>query len=387
MPNRQGEKRGGVARMLGASAACAGLWWAIAAPCGAQDNDKPGPSAPSPSAAITIPPAPAQPAAGDKSLPKPNQGYLGKLVILHTTLTPAYGQGGEKKYPLTIGTVLQVHDERLVDGTLYLQTRGGVLRAQDVLLLETAVEQLSQQIATAAEQQQPAGKLLHLRGLVYHKQGKFDRAGEDFTRAIVDATPPPAESLLARAEARIEAHKPDEALADCADLLAANPQSAPALTLRAWAYYSLQKYDDAAKSAASAVESDPGYDLAYLIRGWIADARGETAAAMADFEKVLQLNPLSAAARNSLAWIKATSPEAKFYDPSNALKLAQAACDWDAYRNHAFLDTLATCQAANGDFAAAIKTQTAAIAAAPAREQADLQARLKLFQERRAYRK
>ncbi|MGC4004848.1 MAG: hypothetical protein QM811_17720 [Pirellulales bacterium] len=58
----------------------------------------------------------------------PNHGYLGKLIITRVRTTPTLGQGGERVQPLPAGTVLQVREERIVDGAIYLQTVGGILR-------------------------------------------------------------------------------------------------------------------------------------------------------------------------------------------------------------------------------------------------------------------
>jgi|GEM_PF-3402055 len=333
------------------------------------------------------PPA-AIPAAPSVNPPAPPAAaaYKGKLVFLRAALTPAYGQGGEKKYPLPAGTVLQVRDERIVEGTIYLQTLGGVLRAQDVLLLDAAVEELTASIAAAERAKQPTAPLYHLRGLVFHKRGEFPRAIDDFTQAIIQADSPGEETHLARAESRIEAGLLTDAAADADDALAKNAKSAAAHATRGWVFYEEGKYDEATKSLDRAAELDPKLDTVYLIRGWVRDAQGDGAAAKADFEQVLKLNPLSASARNSLAWLQATSRDAKLYDPAAALVHAKAACEWDAYRSYQFLDTLAAAHAANGDFAAAVKTQTAALKICHARDLAELQARLALYEKKTPYR-
>ncbi len=69
----------------------------------------------------------------------------------------------------------------------------------------------------------------------------------------------------------------------------------------------------------------------------------------------------------------ATSNKAEIYKPKDALVLARAACEWDAYRSAEFLDTLSAALAANGDFEQAVKIQTSAIKIASTRELPDFQ--------------
>ncbi len=98
-----------------------------------------------------------------------------KLIFLRSTLTPDYGQGGEKIYPLPLGTVLQVREERKVDGEFYYVTIGGIVKASDVLLLNEAAEILTKEIRELEKSEKPTHTLLHLYGLFSHKAGRFDR--------------------------------------------------------------------------------------------------------------------------------------------------------------------------------------------------------------------
>jgi TPR repeat protein len=93
-------------------------------------------------------------------------------------------------------------------------------------------------------------------------------------------------------------------------------------------------------------------------------------------------------ARNNLAWLLATSPSAKLRDGSRAVTLAQPLAV--LYESWGYLDTLAAAQAEAGDFAAASKTETKALAQAGTDANAealhDLQHRLTLFQRDEPYR-
>lgn len=333
-----------------------------------------------PAPAVTAAPAKAADPAGEK-----NHGYKDKLIITRVDVTPAYGQAAETPQPLAVGTVLLVREERVVDGELYLQTMGGVLRARDVLLFERAMEIFSVELEAAEAAKKPLGPYYYLRGIIFFKQGEFDRAADEFTQCLATLEKPSAMLLNARAEARIEAGSLADAIQDCDEALALAPKYAPAQAARGWALYEQKKYDAALAELEKAIAMDPDYSKAYLIRSWTHDALGKPEQAKADLDKTLELDPLSAAARNSLAWLQATVPTAKFYDPAAALRLARAACEWDAYRSYQFLDTLAVTQAATGDYAAAVATQTEALKITPPRKQDELKARLALYQNKQPY--
>lgn len=334
-------------------------------------------------AAVPAKEAPA-PAKTDESAAK-SHGYKGKLIITRIDVTPAYGQSGDKQLPLPVGTVLLVREERPVDGELYLQTMGGVLRARDVLLFEKAMEVFNTELETAEAAKKPLGPYYYLRGIIFFKQGEFDRASDEFTQCLATLEKPSALILNARAEARIEAGNLADALQDCDEALAIVPNYAAAKASRGWALYEQKKYDAAILELEKAIAMDSGFAKAFLIRSWVHDAMNKPEQAKADLDKTLELDPLSAAARNSLAWLQATNPAAKFYDPAAALRLARAACEWDAYRSYQFLDTLAVTQAATGDFAAAVATQTEALKITPPRKQGELKARLALYQNKQPY--
>ncbi len=359
-------------------------------PCGAQPALKqPAPVTAKPQALPAAQPSPSSKAATSpakaEAPPEKSYGYKGKLIITRIDVTPAYGQSGEKPQPLPVGTVLLVREERLVERELYLQTMGGVLRARDVLLFEKAMELFNTELEAAEAAKKPLGPYYYLRGIIFFKQGEFDRASDEFTQCLATLEKPSAMLLNARAEARIEAGNLADAIQDCDEALAISPRYAPAQVSRGWALYEQKKYDAALADLEKAIAIDSAFAKAYLIRSWVHDALNKPDLAKADLDKTLELDPLSAAVRNSLAWLQATNPAAKFYDPAAALKLARAACEWDAYRSYQFLDTLAVAQAATGDYAAAVATQTEALKIAPPRKQEELKTRLALYQNKQPY--
>jgi membrane associated rhomboid family serine protease len=87
-----------------------------------------------------------------------------------------------------------------------------------------------------------------------------------------------------------------------------------------------------------------------------------------------------ALAQNNLAWMLVTSSDPAVRNPKEALAYAQKAVSSpDGAKSHAFLDTLAAAQFANGNCERALKTQQDALAAAPEKGREELQQRLETY--------
>ena len=82
---------------------------------------------------------------------------------------------------------------------------------------------------------------------------------------------------------------------------------------------------------------------------------GKHAAAIADYEQALKLQPKDDGVLNNLAWVLATSPDAKLRDGPKAIKLATQACEVTDYKAAHILSTLAAAYAETGDYQNAVK--------------------------------
>lgn len=111
--------------------------------------------------------------------------------------------------------------------------------------------------------------------------------------------------------------------------------------------------------------------------------------AIAEYESAQRLDPRDPAARNNLAWLLATHPDAAHRDGARALALA-AALVRERPGDADTLDLLAAAQAESGRFAEAERSATAAAAAAQRAGRAELaaqiEARRALYAAGRAYR-
>jgi tetratricopeptide (TPR) repeat protein len=89
---------------------------------------------------------------------------------------------------------------------------------------------------------------------------------------------------------------------------------------------------------------------------------GRQAEAIADYERLLELQPDDSHVLNNLAWVLATSPDEKLRDGKRAIELATKACEVTDYKEAHILSTLAAGYAETGDFRTAIQWSQKAVA-------------------------
>ena len=111
--------------------------------------------------------------------------------------------------------------------------------------------------------------------------------------------------------------------------------------------------------------------------------------AVKHFRQVLRLKPNSVAVLNRLARLSATSRDSAIYDPQQAVRLAQQACELTGYKDAGILDTLAVAYAAAGRFPEAVGMAEKALKRAKSVAQKelteDIQNRLNLFKAGKPY--
>ena len=98
------------------------------------------------------------------------------------------------------------------------------------------------------------------------------------------------------------------------------------------------------------------YNLATALAGY-----GKTEEAIKEFREALKLKPEDLGTLDYLAQILAVHDNPSIRNPSEAIRLAEKACDLTAYTNPNLLDTLAQAYAAAGRFAEAVDTAEKAI--------------------------
>lgn len=147
----------------------------------------------------------------------------------------------------------------------------------------------------------------------------------------------------------------------------------------------LNRPEEAIAQARDAIKTNPNHALLHLRLGALLQVSGRPDEAIVHYRRAIALDPQSAA-RNNLAWLRATHADARFRDPAEAVRLAEAVRK-DAGDRPEVLDTLAAAYAEAGDFTKAVQTAEAAVARAAGDEKfaAELRTRLALYKQGKPY--
>ena len=142
----------------------------------------------------------------------------------------------------------------------------------------------------------------------------------------------------------------------------------------------LRHYEAASRLAPEDAEAVNDLATALAAKGRVGDAVSLLAAR-------LQRTPDVPTLAGLLAWIHATTPDARWRDGVEAVRLAEHACALTDYGDPDLLDTLAAAYAAAGRFDDAVKVGRKAVEAASgnAEQAADIRARLASYEARQPY--
>jgi tetratricopeptide (TPR) repeat protein len=236
------------------------------------------------------------------------------------------------------------------------------------------------------EQQAAAPDHLLERGAQALEQNDYDLAIDCLSLAI-RLDPNLAVAYHNRAFAYFEKGEFDKAIADCNEAIRVDPNLALAYNNRGNAYRIKGEFDKAIADYSEAIRLDPNLVAAYGNRGFAYDAKGEFDKAIADYSEAIRLNPKLAPARNALAWLLATCPDAKHRDGDKAVWNAAEACRLTQWGVPEYLDTLAAARAEVGDFAEAVKWEMKAIELCPPDfDKTRFQSRLELYRAAKPWR-
>jgi hypothetical protein len=100
--------------------------------------------------------------------------------------------------------------------------------------------------------------------------------------------------------------------------------------------------------------------------------QGRIPEAMEQYRIILQQNPNLPLALNNLAWLLATDEDPKLRNGTEAVRLAERACDLTHYQTMTFISTLAAAYAEAGRFDEAVKTEEMVVARANSTGEKDL---------------
>ena len=172
--------------------------------------------------------------------------------------------------------------------------------------------------------------------------------------------------------------------------LSINPEEFALLNILGDLYNKQKKPEKAIECFNESLQIAPKQSEVMSKLAMVLYGQGKVAKAIPLWSDSLEIDPNQPYAANSLAWIKATSKNEKFFSPPKALTLAQRACELTEYKDPSMLDTLAAALAANEQFDKAVETADKAIKLAKSTDQNELaqhiQHCLDLYKTRKALR-
>lgn len=206
-------------------------------------------------------------------------------------------------------------------------------------------------------------------GTALSDRGEHEAALASYRRAL-RLRPDDAAALYSLANELLALGRPEEAIASYQAVLELRPESAGLLTNLGVALRRAGRPQEALSRQWRAVRLAPGSAKVHRNLGHTLAAVGQLEAATVQYREAVRLEPGSWAAHNDLAWLLATQPGLRPGAAEEALVHARRAVELSEGLRATALDTLATAQAATGDFVSAL--DTAGRAGRRAHEQGDV---------------
>jgi spermidine synthase len=203
-------------------------------------------------------------------------------------------------------------------------------------------------------QSEPLPEVHNNLAAVLQTQGKYDEAAEHY-RLALEIDPGFADSIFNLARLFLHQGKLDDAAGCFLKFLQIKPDFAAAHYELANTLSAQKKYDDAIRHYKKALKVEPENSDFHCGLGLTMRLRGKISSSLDHYRRALKLNPNNLEAMNNLAWIYATHENKKFRNGSEAVRLAQRACELTGYRQGAFVDTLCAAYAEAGRFDEAVK--------------------------------
>ena len=254
--------------------------------------------------------------------------------------------------------------------------------------------------------------VLLMRASIYQEKGDKQKALADADEALTLKPDLPV-AIRTRALLLADSQRFDEAIGELEKLHKLDPKDSVTLLQLAMFYNAEKKSDKAVETYTAMLAESPDDWRALRGRGDAYLNVGRQAQAIADYEKALQMlkpepkeqgategppsdvattTPSSTLASdrcgilNNLAWVLATSPDAKLRNGRRAIELATEACKATDYKLAFILSTLAAAYAETGDFNTAVKWSTKAVEIGDKEHDDSLQKELESYEAKKPWR-
>jgi tetratricopeptide (TPR) repeat protein len=197
------------------------------------------------------------------------------------------------------------------------------------------------------------------RAVAYRYKKETAKALADFDQAI--RLKPSWMFYYNRGVTRYESGDDKSAIADLTRALQdkpGNPQTrADCLVARARCYINQAKSAPAMSDLNAAIKLNGTYSEAYRLRGIIHKVAHEYDKSLTDYEKAIALDPKSANAYGTEAYLLSVCPAPKYRDGAKAVRYATKACELTEWHDAGEIETLAAAYAEAGNFDKAIQLQ------------------------------
>ena len=225
-------------------------------------------------------------------------------------------------------------------------------------------------------------------GDALQSQGRLDEAVNSYSQAL-QLKPNYAEAHNNLSVALQLKGQSNEAIAHLRRALEAEPYYAEAYCNLGVVLAAQGKLDEAVSCYRRAVRLKPGFAEAHYNLARVLANENKVNEAVTHLKETLRRRPDWLGPINDLAWFLATHRDSEFYDPQEAVRLAQRACELTKYENPRLLNTLAAAYAAAGRFSEAVATAEKALNLAVSSGQnrlaEEIQEHLSLYKESRPY--
>lgn len=234
------------------------------------------------------------------------------------------------------------------------------------------------------------------RGNAYVDRGLRNEGKENFARALLDYTEAirlEPKSILAhfyRGCLHREMGNRKQAIADLDVVIKQEPNSVAiqAYLIRGHAHAEIGRRDRALADYGEVIRRVRTNAAGRAMRADAYKARGEYAAASADYAKAREMSPRDGDALNALAWFRATCPDGSFRNGREAVEAATKACELTKWQDGHTIDTLGAAYAEVGDFGNAVKYQIQAlnVLGLSSDSRKEMELHLRLFKARKPWR-
>ncbi len=192
-------------------------------------------------------------------------------------------------------------------------------------------------------------------GMALIEEEQWEEAALHFENAV-HHNPQAADPRFNLGRCRARQGKPADAMRHYREALKLNPAMAQAHLNLGSLLAKNANFSEAQKHFSAALKLHPNDPTVHLNLALLFAQQAKVEEAIPHLRRAIELDPQSALARNELAWVLATHPDAKYRNGPEAVHLAERACELTEWKRTAFLGTLDAAYAEAGRFDDAIQT-------------------------------